>query len=303
MIEVSPARVRRAVPGWRSDARGTIGIMFAGMMPAVLLAVGCGIDLQRALAYRGKVQAALDGAVMAVVGNTSFDADFGRQAFKTSASFAYALDGAAPGSDPLTITRLTFTQNPDGTVTAEATATMRTTVVSIIGVRSLDLSFRSTAKGTTTLKISTITFKVLSAQGAFDKDIYFFTRDGNGNLLSESLVLQYDYNYPAGGTATKSYNPPPPQTFTQPVSNYKTYGFKMVVYKDPSYRGLHVNPSVYYSDSSNSSQWIRIQGKCYDPGGSTQYWEDGGDFNYQDFVYSVTCTTTNKVDRDVRLVE
>jgi hypothetical protein len=77
----------------------------------------------------------------------------------------------------------------------------------------------------------------------------------------------------------------------------------MIVYEDNSYTGKHINPVTHYSDDADASKWTKVAGACTDPSGSTNNWEDGGDSNYLDFVFTDTCTESSSGSKNVRLIE
>jgi hypothetical protein len=58
---------------------------------------------------------------------------------------------------------------------------------------------------------------------------------------------------------------------------------------------LAVIPIVLAAGSAN--------GNCSNATGATYNWEDGGDANFQDFVYNMKCTTGVAADSLVRLVK
>jgi Flp pilus assembly protein TadG len=278
---------------------GNFAITFSVILTLVLAAVGAGIDVANGVSVRSDLQLALDSAVLAAAAKGgTLDQKFAENFFASNAqSMTVNPDELAETNGWINVHTLTFSTDSSGNIVGTARATMQTTLMSIAGFSDLDISVTSKAAANTETKIEKATFKIKNAQGAYDKDIYFFTRDAKGKILSETLVLQYDYAAPH-----KYFKPAKTSDITVNVGDYTSYGYKMVVYEDLTYTGKHVSPKPHYSDDADGASWQKITGKCTDSAGSTNNWEDGGDSNYLDFAFTVKCTEGVAKTTNVRLL-
>ena len=270
------------------ETRGNLAILTAFLMVPLAAAGGVAIDYGRIAQTRTQVQAALDSATLASAAKNG-----GLDAGSAKKYFAANVDAGG-----VTITGPTFDKAADGTITGTVTANITGGVMGFLGYGSVAANLTSKAKGVFPTKVTSATYQILSAQGAYDKDMYIWTKDKDGNILAETLVLQYDYTY-KNGVGTKVYTPAIGGTKAVTVGSYQTYGMKMVVYEDLSYTGKKVNPVSYYSDATNAANWTHTSGTC--SSGQTQNWEDGGDSNYLDFVFKLTCATGSSGSPVIRL--
>jgi hypothetical protein len=237
------------------------------------------------------MQIALDTAALASASSDKgFSADAASAYFKENSE----LQG-------IKITKLTFKRKHGDETAAYLKAEVPNNFLSLAGKPTSTIEVNSTAKPVTEKKLIEVTFKITNAQGVYDKDIYFFTKDKDGKTLSETLVLQYDYDSANGGK--KTFVPKMNGSKKVGIGEYDTYGQRMVVYEDLTYKGGHINPKSYSSDDKNAASWTKISGTCDGKNPQTQNWEDGGDKNYLDFVFTMDCKTDNVKTGEVRLVE
>ncbi len=270
----------------------------------LLVTAGTGIDVVESITTRNEMQNALDSAVLAAAAKGgALDEDYAKKYFLSNIRDASVSPDADSGPNGrIVVSSLNFSTDSDGNIVGKAYVKQKTSLMAIAGIPTIGMNIAAKALGSVETKIETATYKIKSAQGAYDKDIYFFTRDSKGNIISEELILQYDYSYSRYG-GYKYYTPAKTTDVTINVGDYASYGYKMVVYEDNTYKGKHDHPKEYYSDDPNASKWTKTEGKCTDSGGSTNYWEDGGDSNYLDFVFTLVCTEGTSGASSVRLVE
>lgn len=111
--------------------------------------------------------------------------------------------------------------------------------------------------------------------------------------------MDYDYNVHA--KTRQKYKPSIGAKTSVTMGDYASLGVKMVTYQDWTYVGKHISPVTTTSDDSNKASFIKLTGDCLT--GQTQNWEDGGDGDFKDFVFKLTCTSDGASGGDVRLVE
>lgn len=267
--------------------RGNVSVIAALTIMPVAAIGGSGIDFARMSSVRAKAQAALDAGALAAGATGTVDL--------TPATVTFNKNFTVPDA---TVSNLAYTQSGDY-INGKVTVSVPTSFLGIVGVTSLDVGIATQAK-VATKRITTATFTITSAQGAYDKEIYIWTKDAAGTITSTQKVLTYDYNL-SNGTGTKTYTPALNQTYTVNVPAYSTYGLQMVAYEDTTYTGKRVNPKNFYSDAANSSTFIKRTGDCGTAGGETSSWEDGGDSNFKDLVSVWTCTLSTGNEPLVRL--
>lgn len=295
-----PNKARSALARFKSNRNGNISILFAASLPVMLAGVGAAIDFASASMLHDQMQEAIDAATLAAASKGTADDGIALSAFLENApDFVVVKNGVEDSWANVKSVKMKV--NADGNMVGTATGTMKTSLLGIIGVEDVDIAVTATAKMNKITKIDKATFQITNAQGAYDKDIYFFTRDKNGVITSSTLILQYDYTLKSG-KGTKVFTPAITTSTTVTVGDYASFGYQMVVYEDTTYTGKRVSPKSYYSDAADAAKWTRTSGNCSDTTGQTNNWEDGGDSNYADFVFNLKCTTTTSVARDVRLI-
>lgn len=275
------------------SSQGSLPTAVALAALPIMLTAGVAIDYGRMTAMKTATQAALDTAVLAAASTKDINTAQAKKIFARN----------APSPHDVAVSSLSFKKGGGGTVTGTATVTMPLGLMSLAGKSTQSITVTSKAVGAPQLKMKDVTFQITHAQGVFDKDFYFFSKDAQGKIIKEELVLSYDYIWYNQAFARVVYTPPLNSTKTLSTGDYFSSGVKMVVYRDDSGRGQRVNPKSFYSDDPKSNTWIHKDGDCVKTGFETQHWEDGGDANFMDFQYNVTCTTEETDRRSARLVK
>lgn len=265
---------------------GSVLPMFALFLSVLLGIAGGAIDMWRANAARTDVQQALDAAVLAVA-STVEDGRFeqGNAVFRSNVQSA-ALKSLPPR----------FLIQGDGSVEGKVEFNIPSTLLNIVGIRLLPVAVASEAAADVN-QTTELTFTPITAKGIYDKEIFIFVRDASGNITSLTPVLDYDFiPASAGGTITSVNNE---TTFTVTTDTTSAYGLMMRVWKDDNFTGTRtMEPIDYYSDTA--LDYIKRTGNC--DTAENNNWEDTGDGDYSDFVYSMTCTTTAEIE-NVRLTK
>jgi Putative Flp pilus-assembly TadE/G-like len=267
---------------------GNVTLLLAIASVIVLTAVGVATDYSEILTAQTKAQTAADSAALASVSAAN---SMGKEGAEKYFMSNLGVDGAEVEAFDLVV-------GTDGAATVTATIDFPPGILSFLGRKFESVTVTSQAVPETSKKIESVTFQITNAQGAFDKDIYLITKDATGNTIAETLVLQYNYTL-SGGVGQKDMEPDLSDTKKVVVGNYATIAEKMVVYEDTSYVGLHIHPKTYYSDDVNAKNWVKTSGDCET--GQTQNWEDGGDSNYLDFVFSLKCKMDSSTEGKVRI--
>lgn len=268
---------------------GNIVILFAFTSVVALVSVGGGIDFLTTMSTRSKAQQALDASLLYAASQAS-NSRLGRAQAYFRANFDTASVG---GSMP------NFSVDPDGSVTGLLSTKVKTNFLGLIGIKSLPVvvSGASSAIYSTTAEVA---FTPTLAQGWYAKDIFAFLRDPQGNIVERVKVLSYNFDPATGIGATDPPFNNSSQTFTLTGGN--TFGVMMRVWPNSvnigSRKGSYVD---YYSD--DPAPRIHTSGDCSGPEGQTNNWEDGGNFDYMDFVYSMKCSQMVGAPTAVRLVK
>jgi Flp pilus assembly protein TadG len=269
------------------DERGNIALITAFMAVPLVVGGGMMIDYDRVSRVRTRLQASLDAGALASAATGALDANLAKTVFTNN----FAATDA-------TVTALSFGTDAGGDIVGTATASVPTTFTGVVGIQTLQTTVTSTAVPLPK-RITSATFKSVSAQGAFSKDVFLFTRDAAGKILTNTTVLLYRYSTANGGT--KTYTPSVGVTKTISVGAYETYGVGLVIYQDLTYTGKLTNAVTKYSDAADASTWIHKSGTCDAPNGVQYNIEDGGDSNFLDFVYTMTCVVGTSSSDKVRL--
>jgi hypothetical protein len=273
---------------WRIDTAGNVTIITALIMIPLMLCAGAGLDYNRYVNARTDLQGALDSATLASASSKG----------KLSQEQVAAYFSKNGNFSDVTLDGPHFTIDADGTTIATLHAELPAGLSGITGKTSMSLDLTSQATVESPTQVTEAEFMPINAQGAFDKEIYIFTKDKDGNITSETLALTYDYTL-SKGKGTKTYTPAIGQKIDISVGPYETYGIKMVVYQDLTYTGKKTNPVDFYSDAANADSFIKVTGHCEHT--EIQNWEDGGDSNFLDFIFKMTCATGSSGKTIVRL--
>ncbi|TGE01243.1 RICIN domain-containing protein [Methylobacterium nonmethylotrophicum] len=129
---------------------------------------------------------------------------------------------------------------------------------------------------------TTISVTPTYANGWYAKDLFVYTRDANGAVLTQQVVASYNFSGGLTGVG---------QVRTVALGPAASAGIGMRIWfnADKSRNGT---PFVVYSDGSNASQFMSASGTCTASGGRTDNWNDGGSGGYTNFGYKVACTGT-----------
>ncbi len=260
------------------DRRGNISLMFAATIGISVFGLGVALDFGRAVSTRSDAQNALDAVVLAKAANPALST--------TDESAIFNRNFTARGA---TLASLGTSTDTSGVVTGNASVTVPMSFSGLFGQTSTTVGVTAKANPKAPAKYATVTMKITSAQGAYDKEIYAVTLDKNGTVLTRQLALTYDYTL-ASGKGTKTYTPAIGGSTTLSITSYDQFAIEMVVYEDTTYTGKKTNPKTLRSNAANAATFIKTTGACTDSTGQTQNWEDGGDKNFVDFVANMTCT-------------
>ncbi len=270
--------------------RGGVAITFAMVVVVVLMFAGAAVDFGRAYAARAKLQSAVDRTALFAAANFT-DAnvmDRSQHFFANNFSFA----GVRETTPQVSIA-------PDSTTTVTSATVLTTSFTSLGGLVAIPIRATAIAQktGFSTMQVS---FTPMAAKCWYAKDIFAFIRDANGNIVQQTKVLSYDYT---ASTDTGHTTPPISQSSqTYTMQGNGTFGVMMRIYPSPVDRGSRAGYYIdYYSDDPNPR--IQTVGACSDSGGQTNSWEDGGDYDYRDFVYSVSCQSGGAGATPVRLIK
>ena len=268
------------------NRKGSALVNFALISPVLMMSVGAGIDISRTETARSEVQAGLDAAVLA-----AFNKDTTPNATISAKYFA-----ARKYSDNLSIDAPKFTTGT-GTIVGTVSFKYKPLFLSLASISDINMSVTAKATASRDIGISSVTATIVSAKGAYDKQIYFFTKDRTGAVTSETLLLDYDYVAP-----NKYFTPPVGNSKTASITSYDSYGYYMVVYQDLSYTGKRINPVRFYSTDLSAASYRKSSGTCSTGSGQTDSWEDGGSSDFTDFVMKVSCTLAANGPLKVQLV-
>jgi Flp pilus assembly protein TadG len=160
------------------DESGAVIIMFAVALLPVLLTIGGAVDYMRVGRAKSQLQQALDAATLAAAtGNT------GASALMRTNDTAGSL---------LSNVTVSWTNNPDGSVTGTATAQVPTTFLKLATLSSISVGATATASIGSPQTASTVSFSLTGAYGWYWKqvDIYIHNVGTTGDTKLASYVYQ-----------------------------------------------------------------------------------------------------------------
>lgn len=257
--------------------QGGLAVVFALLLVPLAVAAGIAVDYGRLMAAKARAQAALDSTVLAAATKGTGDTLRFREFFLNNAPRRDLAVGdltleVVPAADQ----RLTFVANGEFSI--------QSSLMRLAGFDALGFHIHSEA--ITAGKIISVQVTPVSAQGIFSKDIFFWTKDANGEILSQQTILTYRFDGSVGTT-----NPGIGEWSVDfPVPQYATFGVGMTVYTDWGWHGDLINPDTKYSDV-NPESFIQQTGVCSDANGANYNMEDGGNTDFHDFVYTMKCGT------------
>lgn len=188
------------------DRRGVAAVLFALMLPTLLLSTGAAVDFARVGMLKTSMQAVTDGAALA--GASALCLSSG-QTDATQAATQYYTKGTVPIARYATINTPTVTIPSSIEVTVTATATLNNTLMRLVGM-SETVSVTSSAEG------PAYTLQVTKTGGfrssAYDSDSIYFYNASNGAVPTTvaSMTRLYtndskiDPNYTADNAASKN---------------------------------------------------------------------------------------------------
>jgi Flp pilus assembly protein TadG len=291
---LSLQRALRGLKSFGCDIKGQITLSVALLVLPLVIATGSAIDYGLLVRAKSSLQLALDSATLAAAAKQGeLSSDVARSYFE--------LNGNLRG---VTISKVGFEKQDDGTVAGSMTASVPAIFMKILRRKDYTIRLASTAKGTFPTYIGNLQLAANSAKGAYDKDVYYYARDASGKITNTSLQLFYDYNYtPDTGRWNASWGRSPGAPTFQ-WGKGESVGIMVVVYVDPSGRGERINPDVMTTDDADQYDFLKITGDCSDRG-LVLSWEDTRDRygDYEDFVMTLTCSIEKSGHVDVRLVK
>ena len=289
--------MRHTLSHFINDKRGNIAAIFALSAVPVMALLGSAVDYSNAVRSGNQIQSYLDSAVLKAI-NSANAGDA-----KTSIE-NYLANTDAAGA---TVSNVSISTTASvKTLTASASITVSSYILGskLLG-GSNTTTMTATSKASGNFKPISYTFTPTKVQGWYAKDIFIWAKDENNNVVSLTNAISYDYNFSTQKSTTSPAINKASSTFTLP-SNYRT-GLMMRVY----YTGLSCGktrsacspPTDFYNDASNAVTYLKTTGACSDSAGQSNNWEDGGDANYQDFVYNLKCTLSSTDVENPRLVK
>ncbi len=262
-------------------------MVFAMLLPVFVISSGGAIDMNRVETARNEVQAALDAAVLAAFNDSTVPDQIRAQKFFESRTFGPDISVGSPNF-----------KVSSNTIEGSVSFSYKTKFLTLATIKTIDGNAHSTASASREEGLTSVTATINSAKGAYDKEIYFFTKDKEGRLTSQTELLDYNYENP-----NKYYSPSIGTSKTIAIPNYQTYGYYMIVYEDVTYNGKHINPKTLWSTDRNADSFRHAVGDCAGSSGQTDSWEDGGSADYKDFVVTLRCTKGPNGPLQVRLVD
>ncbi|KQT52904.1 hypothetical protein ASG54_07255 [Aureimonas sp. Leaf460] len=256
--------------------RGNFAVIAALATVPIVIGIGGSVDYAKMIAERRKVLGSLDAAILA-----GAKAPPGNEVATANAFFA-----ANMGADAKTY-KPTFTLTTTGDITGAVSGSAPTSFLKLAQIPKLDFNVANKAS---LPKIISVTFTPTGASGWYPKTIFVFTKDKDGKILMKKDVITYDYNIVSG---KKTIVPPLKSASETYVlgSTYDTFGVGMIVW-DQFQDQRKGSTKTYWSDAADASKRLQVVGKCRPT--QENHWEDGGDTNYKDFEYDLTCNSDNK---------
>lgn len=128
-------RRRTGIARLLSDVRGQVAITFGLTLVPILLAIGCGVDISRALVVKMRLGEALDAAGLAVGGTAGLT---NAQMTEMAQKYFYA---NYPGAELGTVTSLSVARvgNGAGAIAVSGTAKVETTFMQLAGIEYVDV--------------------------------------------------------------------------------------------------------------------------------------------------------------------
>lgn len=207
MKQSSALRSRRSLRAFLRDRRGVAAVLFALLLPTLLVSTGAAVDFARVGMLKTSMQAVTDGAALAGASAlclTSGTTD------PTQAATDYYTKGTTPIARYATIGTANVSIPSTIEVTVTATATLNNTLMQMVGM-SETVTVTSSAEGPAYV-LSATNSGGFSSSASDSNSIYFYTVSSTGVLPTSTASMKLlftndpavDPNYVADNKATKS---------------------------------------------------------------------------------------------------
>ena len=207
MKQSSALRCRRPFSAFFRDRRGVAAVLFAMMLPTLLLSTGAAVDFARVGMLKTSMQAVTDGAALA--GASALCLSSGTTD-PTQAATDYYTKGTVPIARYATVGAVNVSIPSTIEVTVTATATLTNTLMQLVGM-SETVSVTSSAEGPA-YTISVTKTGGFTSSAADSDSIYFYPVSNSGVLPTSTSAMKLlftndpavDPTYLADNAATKS---------------------------------------------------------------------------------------------------
>jgi len=132
----------RKIRDFSRSTRGNVAMMFALATVPLMIGAGVGLDYARAMLVRQQMSEALDAAALAVGSSTGLDHDSAQALAQKFFNANYTVDKTAFGTPSVTIPANGYAST--GSVVINATNTMPTVLVKLVGIANLPVTATST---------------------------------------------------------------------------------------------------------------------------------------------------------------
>ena len=146
---------------YKQNEKGTFAVLSAILLPCIIIAAGCALDLSRLLAAKTEAQGSLDAAVLAAaVAGRSEDSELKEIVINF-------LEGQRPGlSGAISLVKFNRSRNPN-VLSASASGTLTTTFMKFVNIKELTFSITAEAKWATeqTIEVAMVLDNTWSMNG------------------------------------------------------------------------------------------------------------------------------------------
>lgn len=146
---------------YKQNEKGTFAVLSAILLPCIIIAAGCALDLSRLLAAKTEAQGSLDAAVLAAaVAGRSEDSELKEIVINF-------LEGQRPGlSGAISLVEFNRSRNPN-VLSASASGTLTTTFMKLVNIKELTFSITAEAKWATeqTIEVAMVLDNTWSMNG------------------------------------------------------------------------------------------------------------------------------------------
>lgn len=262
--------------------KGNFSITTALVAAPLLGAAALATDYSRAYQSRTALQNAVDSATMSAA--LSEERDISKLK-ETVANFVSSNYG-----DEYRLIDVSLAPLPNGGEKLEVTAEtgVKTMLGALIGTDKLNA--RVAAAVQRNFRPAWFTFKPVSAKGWYTKEFYVVTRDANGNILRDELVMTYENDYPRDRGTTRSYY----QSKRYELGEYDRWQIRMRVWRTGTKYGSRRKQDYAALDYYSTDKDARIDNPVVTCGKQNHHaWEDGGG-GTPDFQYIIECGTGDR---------